>query len=288
MDQGQATEIKFFDVSSRIGRVRYLGYGWALGMALLPFTLAALYLLFHGSVLRGFVILMVLEIISAPIQFTFMIRRLHDMDRSGWWSLLSVPGMLSSAIKSLDFFVWHVHPNYFIHLPPSLASLGLFVMLLFAPGTEGSNRFGPQPPPNSAAVIAMAWSILAFPFIAIIAAIAYVSTLDFDKIKVTRAAEMARADVYPATRYFQENHRWPVDLDSVAGARTSGPDIGSVGTISYPDGGYGIVVRLKYDGSVEVWTTDNGENWHCGSPADAPLADKDLPDNCREEPPPTR
>lgn len=49
---------------------------------------------------------------------SFGVRRLHDIDKSGWWILLSV-------------------------VP--LANLILGIMLLIQPGIQGDNRFGPLP-----------------------------------------------------------------------------------------------------------------------------------------------
>ncbi|KWV90725.1 DUF805 domain-containing protein [Erythrobacter sp. YT30] len=53
------------------------------------------------------------------------VRRLHDRDMSGWW----YPGLvLASLIPFLGI----------------IASIGLFVLLIL-PGTDGPNRFGPDP-----------------------------------------------------------------------------------------------------------------------------------------------
>jgi uncharacterized membrane protein YhaH (DUF805 family) len=48
------------------------------------------------------------------------VRRLHDVDRSGWWYLLS----LIPIIGTLVLLYWYVQP-----------------------GTSGDNRFGPEPVP---------------------------------------------------------------------------------------------------------------------------------------------
>lgn len=53
------------------------------------------------------------------------VRRLHDRDMSGWW-------YLGFALAGLIPFVGF------------LASLA-FLVILFLPGTSGSNRFGPDP-----------------------------------------------------------------------------------------------------------------------------------------------
>jgi len=53
------------------------------------------------------------------------IRRLHDRDMSGWWYL----GVIAAS---------------FIPFVGFLASIA-FLVLMFLPGTSGSNRFGPDP-----------------------------------------------------------------------------------------------------------------------------------------------
>lgn len=53
------------------------------------------------------------------------VRRLHDRDMSGWWYL----GMIVAS---------------FIPIVGLLASIA-FLVLMFLPGTSGSNRFGPDP-----------------------------------------------------------------------------------------------------------------------------------------------
>ncbi len=58
-----------------------------------------------------------------------------------------------------------------LHLVPLIGSL-FALLLLIIPGTQGANRFGPPPPPNSTAVKILAWLTLLIPIIAIAAAIA--------------------------------------------------------------------------------------------------------------------
>lgn len=54
------------------------------------------------------------------------VRRLHDIDRSGWWVLLSLVPVLGWIV----LFVWAC-----------------------TRGTPGANRFGPDPLPRAAAII---------------------------------------------------------------------------------------------------------------------------------------
>jgi hypothetical protein len=69
------------------------------------------------------------------------IQRSHDMNRSGWLTLLLI-------VPLINLIFW------------------------FIPGTIGENRFGPRPPPNGTGVVILA---LAFPVLAIIGIIAAVA-----------------------------------------------------------------------------------------------------------------
>jgi uncharacterized membrane protein YhaH (DUF805 family) len=78
------------------------------------------------------------------------VRRLHDLDRSGWWFLLS----LWSHFFLLDISAQAVAKAAFERLPYGLGFVlilaviagvvTLFVFMITA-GTEGTNRFGPDP-----------------------------------------------------------------------------------------------------------------------------------------------
>jgi uncharacterized membrane protein YhaH (DUF805 family) len=67
------------------------------------------------------------------------IRRLHDIDRSGWWILL--PCVLIGIFLPVAWFTgWWI---------PMIALIVVGVVVLFywfcQPGTAGQNRFGPDP-----------------------------------------------------------------------------------------------------------------------------------------------
>lgn len=76
------------------------------------------------------------------------VRRLHDQDRSGWWTLILLPLFAANLDKTIRREGWVVDMPW-----PALD--GLFVPLIgFAllsmlfplwPGTIGLNRFGPDP-----------------------------------------------------------------------------------------------------------------------------------------------
>jgi len=112
--------------------------------------------------------------------YAVSVRRLHDINRSGWWLLLpsavfavtllifvftqgmamaeSLSGMPSSQLSPADmmrgsvsavgsFMAWVVLPTF-------LACVVTFIFHV-TPGTEGSNRFGPDPKGGSTADISV-------------------------------------------------------------------------------------------------------------------------------------
>ena len=72
------------------------------------------------------------------------IKRLHDRNKSGWWivAFLIAPALLGSIVDRLD-------DESYTAAALALAGFGLnawgFIELLFFRGTNGSNRFGPDP-----------------------------------------------------------------------------------------------------------------------------------------------
>lgn len=121
--------IQYFSPASRIGRLRYFAHS---ALLTLVFYLVVIVLAVTvGSVmgdsfdgLGGGAFAIVLGTVYIPFVVMFwilMIQRLHDLDRSGWLSLL-------------------------IMIP--LVNLLIWLYIICWPGTKGSNRFGKRPPPN--------------------------------------------------------------------------------------------------------------------------------------------
>jgi uncharacterized membrane protein YhaH (DUF805 family) len=78
-----------------------------------------------------------LALLSPTLAVT--VRRLHDRDRSGWWAVLFAP------ILYFGFFPpQHGDPLAALLYPGLIAMLAGLIMLVSA-GTEGANRFGPDP-----------------------------------------------------------------------------------------------------------------------------------------------
>lgn len=121
VDEDGFGEIRFFSPSTRIGRIRYLSHSFLLGLCSYAFFIPGLLLLETAQNVLGGILLAVGYIGLLYVMIIIGIQRLHDVDKSGWLLLLFI-------------------------VP--LANLVIMLYLLFASGTQGSNRFGLQPPPN--------------------------------------------------------------------------------------------------------------------------------------------
>jgi uncharacterized membrane protein YhaH (DUF805 family) len=117
--------VSAFTYKGRIGRVRVLAYGGVAFLLTIPVgivlsLLSALLPLPHWFVTSMGMIPYIVILTMATIQ------RSHDMDWSGWMSLL--------ALIPFVGFMW-----------------------LFKGGTSGENRFGAPPPPNTTGVKVLAF-----------------------------------------------------------------------------------------------------------------------------------
>lgn len=137
-------ELNVFGVQGRIGRLRYLAWSMAMLLIAMP-VLGLLMAIMTLSDMFGGLLVGVAAIALTIISIFIGVQRLHDIGWSGWLWLLN--------------------------LIPGIGSIFALVML-FAPGSEGANRFGAPPPPNSRAVKVLAWSMILVPIIGILAAIA--------------------------------------------------------------------------------------------------------------------
>jgi uncharacterized membrane protein YhaH (DUF805 family) len=153
----QYSELKVFSVSGRIGRVRYLGWTMAMLLCMLPLMLVFAGASVMSSVL-GTLILGVAVIAMIVVGVFIGVQRLHDMGWSGW--------------------LW------LVNFVPFIGSVFALLMLII-PGTQGVNRYGPPPPPNSTGVKVLAWLFLLVPVTGIVAAIALPQYQSY----VERAAE---------------------------------------------------------------------------------------------------
>jgi uncharacterized membrane protein YhaH (DUF805 family) len=139
-----------FSFDGRIGRLRYLAYSagmmFLLMLVMVPLVGAsALTGGAEGMSLVSMLVMAVFYIGAIVFSVMFAKRRLNDLDRSGWWFLLSfVP----------------------------VVNLLLTIYLVFFPGSEGSNNWGAAPGPNSLGVQILGWSMPVLFILGIVAAVA--------------------------------------------------------------------------------------------------------------------
>lgn len=139
------------NANGRFGRLSYLGWSF---LSVLVFFVIALIVgaLFIGTnpeslasiSTPAIIIFLILYIAFFYFTIIFAVRRLHDVNQSGWlWLLFLVP----------------------------LANIGLALYLLFAPGTPGTNNYG-APRATAGWEKVLAWlNILVIPLFGILAAI---------------------------------------------------------------------------------------------------------------------
>ena len=160
----------FFSTSQRIGRLRWLVYGigaqfgmmFFIGIVAAIMVPAIVSARSGGDAGIGVVGIIMMVLMYGAIFVVSIIlnrRRLHDLDQSGWLTLL-------------------------IFIP--LVNLFFALYLLFAPGTKGENKYGLKPKPNTV-VLWIVGLILPIVFVGLLAAIALPAYQDYvDRAKVTQ------------------------------------------------------------------------------------------------------
>lgn len=144
-------EVKVWSAAGRLGRVRYIGY--SIGVTFLIYVAAALLFAFAGWAESGALamIIGIAAVLAALVVSVLLtIQRCHDFNASGWLSLL-----LIVPIAPIVFWI--------------------------IPGTQGSNRFGNPPPPNSTGAVVVALILPAIFVVGILAAIAIPAYSDYQK-----------------------------------------------------------------------------------------------------------
>src|SRR5579871_5599459 len=136
--------------------------------------------------------------------------------------------------------------------------------------------------------------------IGILAAIAIPAYQDYiARSQMSEGIQLAGGGEVGLSEFFQNNSRWPLSLASVYSTATNtGPSGRYTMTVwaspTAPTTGatasYGIMSTMKTTNvnksvaaqSVEIWTLDGGNAWHCGPGKTAPVAQKYLPASCRD------
>jgi uncharacterized membrane protein YhaH (DUF805 family) len=138
-------EVDFFSLSGRIGRIRYLAWPWILAIPGLLCGVLFGILSASQSGLLLVICLAVMGIAMGVLCLIWTIRRLHDINMSGWWALLFLLLLLISVL----FEFLGITGSW---LAPLLNFLfGLFLSL--KSGDDGENDYGPPPPPNGSAFL---------------------------------------------------------------------------------------------------------------------------------------
>ncbi|OWQ47923.1 hypothetical protein CDL60_04835 [Roseateles noduli] len=157
--EGGTGELKVFSSEGRIGRLRYLAWSMAAGLINALVSVVMTFALSGSSAL--FMLFNIVAFVAA-LWFSVIIgiKRCHDMNISGWWTL--------TIIFPLIVFLW-----------------------ILVPGSKTANRFGPPPPPNNWGVRILG---LLFPVIAGIGLIAAVALPAYSSyVNKARAAQAQQA-----------------------------------------------------------------------------------------------
>jgi uncharacterized membrane protein YhaH (DUF805 family) len=160
----------FFSTGQRIGRLRWLVYGIVAQFGMMFFVGIAAAIMIPlmvsanggGDAGMGVVgVIMMVLMYGAIFAVSIILnrRRLHDLEQSGWLTLL-------------------------IFVP--LVNLFFGLYLLFASGTKGENKYGLKPKPNTV-VMWIVGLILPIAFVGLLAAIALPAYQDYvERAKVTQ------------------------------------------------------------------------------------------------------
>ena len=124
-----------FSFNGRIGRLRYMAYGIGsyllLMLIMIPVIGTSAFLGGEAGVSGvGAILVGVLSIAMLVAGVAFAKRRLNDLNRSGWWMLLSIVPFVNLLFT---------------------------IYVIFFPGTESDNDFGAVPAANSLGVQILGW-----------------------------------------------------------------------------------------------------------------------------------
>lgn len=244
-DVAEYGEIKLFSPHGRLGRVRYIGYSFGLGLLswVVIGIVAAIAALIDQSLL--FVVIGLGYIAILTVQFLLNIQRSHDMNVTGWLSL-----------------IW-------------LLPLGIFVFW-FVPGTRGENDYGKPPPPNTPLAIILT-CLAPILVVGILAAIAIPAYQDYSiRAQVSEGLNLAAAPKVAVVETFQRYRTPPADRAD-AGLSADATDTAGLYVDSVDVVGGTIVVTYSANANARIAgsalaiqpyvTPDDKVVWRCGGAA---------------------
>lgn len=122
------------------GRAQRSEYWWFYLFFLIAYGVVAL---IEGLILQGITFFILTAIVALGLLLPMLsvsVRRLHDRDMSGWWLLapigVSILGAILSAVSPAIGMI--------VSILSMIVSIGLLVIFCLK-GTDGENRFGPDP-----------------------------------------------------------------------------------------------------------------------------------------------
>ena len=137
-----------FSFNGRIGRLRYMAYGIGsyllLMLIMIPVGGSSVFMGEPAVSSVGAIAMGIISIAMLVAGVAFAKRRLNDLNRSGWWILLSIVPFVNLLFT---------------------------IYIIFFPGTDGDNNFGAAPAANSLGVQILGWLIPALFVIGIVAAV---------------------------------------------------------------------------------------------------------------------
>jgi uncharacterized membrane protein YhaH (DUF805 family) len=173
-DDHAVGEIKFFSPSSRINRLRYWAHSMLFTFAMIGVFLVVALVAAFVSTTVGIILGGIAYLAMVVFSFILIIQRLHDLNKTGWLSLLAI-------------------------IP--FANIYLMILVIFFKGTDGRNNYGLQPPPNKT------WHwILAFTFPVLMALIGIFAAISLpayqDYVERAQGAQSSytspESDAYPS------------------------------------------------------------------------------------------
>ena len=134
----------FLRFDNRLNRKRYIKRSLALigiGVILIIIMGIIAALINVNPKVLGLLISVVLLIPS----YSLMIRRLHDLNRPGWWCIPSIIQVVLHLFTSISNPANMSSMPSFVEGVLSLVNFAIAIYLLFFKGTDGFNQYGPDP-----------------------------------------------------------------------------------------------------------------------------------------------
>lgn len=171
-------KLNLFSPKGRLGRMRFFTFSYALMFAF-SILIAIFVMVFAATAFdmskvsfSAIIPIVLLSIIWVYLTIMLIIKRLHDMNASGWWILMPLGllfglGIISGILASRNPSGSATMVTLMTLISP-LSTLVIGAILTLMPGTKGKNRFGSVPPPNGIGVKIGFYILLALAALSII------------------------------------------------------------------------------------------------------------------------